>query len=66
MLHLGSEIYNNEQISKVLDIISAETCLKMDCFGNRLNSQKIAKRWKLRPQAPGELGLRSQNPAQFK
>jgi len=28
MLHLSPETYNNEQVSKVLDRISAKTCLK--------------------------------------
>jgi len=28
MLHLSTETYNNEQVSKVLGKISVETCLK--------------------------------------
>jgi len=33
MLNLRTQTYNNEQVSKYLGRISAETCLKMDYFG---------------------------------
>jgi len=32
MLHLSTEKYNNEQVTKVFDEISAETCRKTDYF----------------------------------
>jgi len=38
------------KFERFLGRISAETCLKMDYFGNK--SPKIAKRWGLRPQTP--------------
>jgi len=65
MLHLGTEIYNNEQISKVLGRILAETCLKMDYFGSMRKSKKIAKRRKLYPQAllpPADWGFAPRPP----
>jgi len=34
MLHLSAEMYNNEQVSKVLGRISAKTCIKLDYFGS--------------------------------
>jgi len=40
MLHLSTERYNNEEVSKVLGRISSETCLKIDYFGSK--SPKIA------------------------
>jgi len=30
MLHLTTEMYNNEKFLKILDRISVETCLKID------------------------------------
>jgi len=42
------DTYNNEQVSKVLSRISAETYLKLDYFGSK--SQKIVKHWELCPQ----------------
>jgi len=50
MLHLSTETYNNEQVSKVLGRISVEICLKIDYFGSK--SPKIAKRWGLRFKTP--------------
>jgi len=50
MLRLSTEMYNNEQVLKVLGKISSETCLKVDYFSSK--SPKIAKRWVLRPQTP--------------
>jgi len=35
MQHLSSDMYNNEQISKVLFRNSAEICLKMDYFASK-------------------------------
>jgi len=46
----NTEVYNNEQVWKVLRRISAETCLKMDYFGSK--SPKIAQRFGFRPQTP--------------
>jgi len=45
MLHLSIKTYNNEQVSKFLGRISAETSLKMAYFDSK--SSKIAKHWGL-------------------
>jgi len=55
MLHLSTETYNNEQVSKVFRQNSYATFLKMDYDGSK--SQKISKRWGL---------CRSPDPVQVK
>jgi len=43
MLHLSTETYSNEQVSKVLGRVSAETCLKMDFFGCKCQKSPSAR-----------------------
>jgi len=35
ILHLSTEMYNNEQVCMFLGRISAETCQKMDYYGRK-------------------------------
>jgi len=45
MQHLSiDETYNNKQVWKVLDRISAETCQKMDYFGAKYQTSPSALR----------------------
>jgi len=43
MLHLSTETYNNEQVSKVLGRISAETCLKLDYFCSKSSNRQTLR-----------------------
>jgi len=65
VLHLSTETYNNEQVSKVFKQNFAETCPKMDYFGSK--SQKITKRWGFcHHQSSLPLGATPQTPVQVK
>jgi len=63
-LSTSTETYNNEQVSKVLDRISAKTCLKMDYFGSRLNPKyrQVLRDLPLDPLASSSWELRLQIP----
>jgi len=65
MLHLNTQMYNNEQVSKVLDRISVEPWMhKNGFFGCK--SQKSPSAGGSASRPPGGWGLCPQTPTQVK